>query len=80
MSQDLVSVIMPTYNASKYIADSVESVLSQTYSNLELLITDDCSSDETRTILTEFAMRDPRVKVEYLKDNYGPGVAAKRDS
>ena len=75
MNQNLVSVIMPTFNASKYIADSIESVLSQTYTNLELLITDDCSSDETRTILTEFAMRDPRVKVEYLKDNYGPGVA-----
>ena len=75
MNQELVSVIMPTFNAGRYIADSIESILNQTYTNLELLITDDCSSDETRTILTEFSMRDPRVKVEYLKDNYGPGIA-----
>ena len=56
MNQELVSVIMPTFNAGRYIADSIESILNQTYTNLELLITDDCSSDETRTILTEFSM------------------------
>ena len=43
MKQELVSVIMPTYNASKFLADSIESVLTQTYTNLELLITDDGS-------------------------------------
>ncbi|MBQ9230107.1 MAG: glycosyltransferase family 2 protein [Prevotella sp.] len=75
MQQELVSVIMPTFNASKYLADSIESVLNQTYTNLELLITDDCSSDETQKILQQFAQKDPRVKVEFLKDNYGPGVA-----
>ncbi|MBR1548784.1 MAG: glycosyltransferase family 2 protein [Prevotella sp.] len=75
MKQDLVSVIMPTYNASKYLADSIESVLGQTYANLELLITDDCSSDDTRTILQQFAEKDPRVKVHYLKENCGPAVA-----
>ena len=78
MKQELVSVIMPTYNASKFLADSIESVLNQTYTNLELLITDDCSSDNTRTILKEFAQKDSRVKVEYLKDNYGPGIARNR--
>ena len=66
---------MPTYNASKYLADSIESVLDQTYTNIELLITDDCSSDDTRSILKQFAQRDSRVKVEYLKDNFGPGIA-----
>ena len=43
--KDLVSVIMPTYNASRYIGASIESILSQTYKNLELLITDDHSTD-----------------------------------
>ena len=75
MQQELVSVIMPTFNASKYLADSIESILGQTYTNLELLITDDNSSDETRKILDQFAQKDSRVKVEYLKENYGPGIA-----
>ncbi len=75
MSQELVSVIMPTYNASRYLADSIESILGQTYTNLELLITDDCSSDQTKRILQQFSQRDPRVKVEYLKENCGPAVA-----
>lgn len=75
MNTDLVSIIMPTYNASKFLADSIESILSQTYDNLELLITDDCSSDETCDILNQYSQRDTRVKVEFLKDNYGPGIA-----
>lgn len=66
---------MPTYNASQFLADSIESVLSQTYTNLELLITDDCSSDETQNILQKYAQKDSRVKVEYLKENFGPGIA-----
>lgn len=75
MSQELVSVIMPTFNAGKYLASSIESVLNQTYANLELLITDDCSSDDTHSILEQFAKQDKRVKVEYLTENSGPGVA-----
>ena len=78
MRPELVSVIMPTFNASRYLADSIESILSQTYTNLELLITDDCSTDNTRNILKEFSERDKRVKVKYLKENSGPGVARNR--
>lgn len=66
---------MPTFNASKYLADSIESVLGQTYTNLELLITDDCSDDDTRKIIEHYRKADHRVKVKYLKDNKGPGVA-----
>jgi len=43
----LVSIIMPCYNAERYIAQSIESVLAQTYTNWELLITDDCSTDNS---------------------------------
>lgn len=78
MRPELVSVIMPTFNASRYLADSIESILSQTYTNLELLITDDCSTDDTRNILKEFSERDKRVKVKYLKENSGPGIARNR--
>jgi len=76
MIEDLVSVIMPTYNASKFLADSIEGVLLQTYPQLELLITDDCSSDEaTRQILKYYQKKDSRVNVVFLKDNHGPGYA-----
>ncbi|MBR4389964.1 MAG: glycosyltransferase, partial [Prevotella sp.] len=51
MSQELVSVIMPTYNAGRFLSDSIACVLNQTHKNLELLITDDCSTEEeTRKI------------------------------
>lgn len=75
MHEELVSVIMPTFNASRFLADSIDSILTQTYSNLELLITDDHSSDGTPGILKEYAAKDPRVKVEILVENTGPGVA-----
>lgn len=76
---DLVSVIMPTHNAGRFVADSISSVLGQTYRNLELLVTDDCSTDaETRNILTLLQQKDPRVKVEFLSENHGPGYARNR--
>ena len=74
MNQDLVSVIMPSYNAGKYLSDSIDSILNQTYQNLELLITDDGSTEEdTMRILKDYASRDARVKVEYLQENLGSG-------
>ena len=52
MSADpLVSVIMPAYNAEKYIQEAIDSILNQSYANLELLIFDDGSSDSTRKII-----------------------------
>jgi len=78
MSKELVSVIMPTYNASRFLTDSIESILAQTYSNIELLITDDCSTDDTRDILRQYAEKDPRVKVEFLNENSGPGITRNR--
>jgi glycosyltransferase involved in cell wall biosynthesis len=57
----LVSVCMPTYNGEKYIADAIQSALDQTYADLELLISDDCSTDLTADIVAEFARRDDRV-------------------
>lgn len=76
MSRQLVSIIMPTFNAGKFLADSIESILNQTYKDLELLITDDGSSDAlTLQILKEYSQKDQRVKVEYLQGNYGPACA-----
>lgn len=73
MESTLVSVIMPTYNAGRWVADSIESVLNQTYQNLELIITDDCSTDNTRDILRSYEQKDPRVKVIYVEKNLGAG-------
>jgi teichuronic acid biosynthesis glycosyltransferase TuaG len=62
MSDDLVSIIMPAYNAEKYIAASIESVLAQTFSDWELIVVDDGSTDSTATVVQEFATSDPRVR------------------
>lgn len=76
MKEDLVSVIMPSYNSSKHLAGSIESILGQTYTNLELLITDDGSSDSrTLELLHQYERKDARVSVEYLSSNHGPGHA-----
>ena len=59
----LVTVIIPTYNWSTVLPYSVGSVLAQTFTDFELLIVDDCSTDSTPAILAEYAARDPRVRV-----------------
>lgn len=68
----LVSIIMPAYNAEKYIAEAIESVIKQTYSNWELLITDDGSTDETFNIISSF--QDNRIHVTQ-QNNSGVSVA-----
>ena len=74
--KELVSVVMPTHNGDRFLADSIRSVLSQTYTNLELLITDDCSTNpETLRILNEFQKQDSRVDIVFLEENLGPGYA-----
>ena len=72
---DLVSIITPTYNAANYIADMIESVLAQTYTEWELLITDDCSTDNTVDIVRSYAAQDTRIKLFRLEANSGAGVA-----
>jgi GT2 family glycosyltransferase len=69
-----VSVIMPAYNAERYLSGAVESVLRQSFADLELLIVDDGSSDRTVEIAQQFAQRDPRVRV-LRQANAGPGPA-----
>ena len=62
-SKPLVSVLMPAYNASEYIEEAIKSVLEQTYTNFELLILDDCSTDNTLDIITKYENKDSRIKV-----------------
>ena len=76
MTEGLVSVIMPTFNSSRFLAKSIESILNQTYTHFELLVADDCSSDkDTIDILNSFAQKDNRVRILFLDSNGGPGIA-----
>jgi teichuronic acid biosynthesis glycosyltransferase TuaG len=59
---ELVSVIMPAYNAAKFIAESINSVIAQTYSHWELIIVDDGSEDDLKSIVEKFAEKDSRIK------------------
>lgn len=69
MQQPLVSIVMPAYNAENYIAESVNSILSQTYKNFELLIADDCSTDRTKELLSAF--NDSRISFHNNVSNQG---------
>lgn len=73
---DLVSIVMPSYNTAKYIAETVQSVLAQTYQNWELIIVDDCSTDDTNEVVKPF-LRDSRIR--YLKNEKNSGAAVSRN-
>lgn len=66
-TSSLISVIMPSYNAEKYVADAITSILNQTYKNLELIIINDCSTDKTGIIADNYAKKDKRVIVIHAK-------------
>lgn len=68
--KDLVSIILPTYNGSRYIAQSIESCLNQTYGNIELIIVNDASTDSTEEIITSY--QDTRII--YLKNSENLGL------
>ena len=59
----LVSVLMPAYNCASFISAAIESVLAQTYSQFELLVIDDGSTDRTSQIVTTYADHDPRIRL-----------------
>lgn len=69
-----VSVIMPCYNAGKHISEAIDSVLSQTYCNLELIVVDDNSTDNSFSIIEEYAGKDKRVK--FFRTKFNSGSAA----
>jgi teichuronic acid biosynthesis glycosyltransferase TuaG len=69
---------MPSYNASKTVAQSINSILSQTYTNWELLVTDDKSTDGTLLIVSEYAAKDQRIKFFQNDENLGAGGSRNR--
>ncbi|MCI9846126.1 glycosyltransferase family 2 protein [Flavobacterium pectinovorum] len=72
---ELVSIITPTYNAEKYIRETLHSVLNQSYQNWEMILADDASTDNTVVIIEEFAQNDNRIKLFKLPENRGNGFA-----
>lgn len=71
---ELISVIMPAYNAERTLAKAVDSVLSQTYQNIELIIVNDCSKDNTYKLMCAYADKDCRVKLINNEMNSGVSV------
>ena len=71
-----ISVIMPVYNAEKYLKEAIDSILNQTLDDLELICVDDGSTDSSLDILNECALSDNRVNV--FTQNHGGGGAARK--
>ncbi len=75
MTKGLVSVITPTYNCGKFIAETIESVRAQTYENWEMIIVDDCSTDNTKAVVETYMASDSRIRYYCLEVNSGAAVA-----
>ena len=69
----LVSVVVPVYNVEKYVEKCINSIINQSYNNLEIIVVDDGSKDSSASMCDKIAMRDSRVKV-YHKHNEGLGL------
>ena len=72
---NLVSIITPSYNSSKFISQTIESALSQTYTTWEMIIVDDVSSDNSNDIIEAYIKKDSRIKLIKLEENSGPAIA-----
>lgn len=72
--EGLVSIITPNYNCEKFIVETIESVINQTYKNWEMIIIDDCSSDNSITIAINYTKKDKRIKVIQNEKNMGAAL------
>ena len=75
MTEGLVSIITTIYQSGDFIAKAIESVFAQTYTDWEMIITDDCSTDDGPAVVERYAAQDPRIKLFRLSENSGPGAA-----
>lgn len=76
--QPLVSIVTPSYNAEKYIEETIDSILNQTYQNWELLIVDDISNDNTLEIISKYVEQDSRIHCYVLEEKGGASLARNR--
>ncbi len=73
---DKISVIVPVYNLEKYLSNCIDSIISQTYTNIEIIFVDDCSSDNSLNILNEYSKKYNQIKVISLEQH---GVTSVRN-
>lgn len=78
MNEELVSIIMPAYNCEEFIEQTINSVQNQSYTNWELIIVDDCSTDNTAEIIKKYASNDKRIR--YFKNHQNSGAAISRNN
>ena len=78
MVQDLVSIIMPSYNCGAYVEETIRSVQAQTYSNWEIVFVDDCSTDDTIKVVSEMQKQDSRIRLFQNEKNSGAAVSRNR--
>ncbi len=71
MTKPDISVILPTFNRGNIVNHAIDSILNQTFNNLELIIINDASTDDTEQILNEYQKKDPRIKIINNQKNYG---------
>ena len=72
---DLVSIITPSYNSEKFISETIESVINQTYPNWEMIIIDDQSTDKSCDIVEKYSADDPRIRLIKSEVNQGPALS-----
>jgi glycosyltransferase involved in cell wall biosynthesis len=68
-----ISIVITAYNMGKFLEDTLDSVIKQTYNNIEVIIVEDCSTDNTKEIIKKYQTQDDRIKVIYHKENMGAG-------
>ena len=73
-NRGLISIIIPVFNTAPYLVEAIDSVLGQTYKNLEIIIVDDGSTDDSGAICDEYAKKDERIKVIH-QENQGLSAA-----
>lgn len=73
--EDLVSIITPTYNCGKYISETIESVINQSYKNWEMIIIDDCSTDNTKDVVEKYKKNYSNIIYKVLDNNSGAAIA-----
>ena len=78
MDQELVSIIMPSYNCGKYVEETIRSVQAQTYQNWEIIFVDDCSTDDTIRRVSELLEKDSRINL--FQNNLNSGAAVSRNN
>ncbi|MBQ0057387.1 MAG: glycosyltransferase family 2 protein [Bacteroidales bacterium] len=74
----MVSIITPTYNCGRFIGETIQSVVNQTYTDWEMIIVDDCSTDETRQVVEQWMRREPRIRYYINEKNLGAACTRNR--